>query len=78
MTIKAPPAVTDHAILRYLERAHGLDTMVVRRYLSGRATNAARLGAIGVTIDGVKLVLRDHTVVTALKGSWHTTDGHHE
>jgi hypothetical protein len=66
--------VTDHAVLRYLERAHGLDVEAVRRHLAGRAVNAARLGAIGVTIENVKLVLRHEaseiSVVTALEPRW--------
>lgn len=66
--------VSDHAILRYLERAHGLDVDAVRRHLSGRLVTGARLGAVGVTIDNVKLVLQHHdqgtTVVTALLPNW--------
>lgn len=68
------PTVADHAVLRWLERAHGLDVNACRRHLSGLAVNAARLGAVGVTIDGVKLVLRDNKVTTVLKGSWHSRD----
>lgn len=66
--------VTDHAVLRYLERAHGLDVEAVRRHLAGRVERGARLGAIGVKIENVKLVLH-HTpdevsVVTALEPCW--------
>lgn len=69
-----PVRVTDHAVLRYLERAHGLDVDAVRRHLSGRVETGARLGAVGVTIERVKLVLQykefEISVVTALKPSW--------
>lgn len=61
--------VTDHAILRYLERAHGLDIEAVRRHLEGRVSTGARLGAVGVTVENVKLVLvaaADETVVTTV------------
>jgi hypothetical protein len=58
--------ITDHAILRYLERAHGLDVTAIRRHLAGRAMN----GAAAVCIENVKLVIRDHTVTTVLKGKW--------
>lgn len=62
--------VSDRAVLRYLERAYGLDVKVLRRHLAGRAANGARLGAVGVAIDNVKLVLRatavDTVVVTVL------------
>lgn len=66
--------ITDHAVLRYLERAYGLDVDAVRRHLSGRVINGARLGAIGVTVENVKLVLRENAgdiyVVTALRPAW--------
>lgn len=66
--------VTDHAVLRYLERAHGLDIDAVRRHLAGRVLNGAHLGAIGVTVENVKLVLRENAgdvyVVTALLPQW--------
>lgn len=69
-----PVRITDHAVLRYLERAHGLDIDAVRRHLSGKVQTGARLGAVGVTIDNVKLVLERHeieiVVVTALKPYW--------
>ena len=41
--------VSDHAILRYLERAHGLDVEAVRDHIAGRMVNGARLRAAGVT-----------------------------
>ncbi|RLQ88895.1 hypothetical protein [Notoacmeibacter ruber] len=49
--------VTDHAVLRYLERAHGLDVEAVRNHLAGLAGNGARLGATAVIVEKVKLVL---------------------
>ena len=59
--------ITDHAVLRYLERAHGLDVDAVCRHLAGRLTTGARLGAVGVTIDNVKFVLkRDAETVSAV------------
>ncbi len=66
--------VTDHAVLRYLERAHGLDVKAVRRHLAGRVANGARLGAVAVTIENVKLVLRrrarEVALTTAMKPGW--------
>jgi len=66
--------VTDHAILRFLERAHGLDVELVRRHLAGKAVNAVRLGAIAVTVENVKLVVREATVVTVLQPGWPVRD----
>ncbi|MEY9717878.1 phage baseplate assembly protein gpV [Sinorhizobium fredii] len=62
--------ITDHAILKYLERAHGLDVDAVRRHMSGLAATAVELGAIAVTIESVKLRLRAGVCVTVLKPSW--------
>lgn len=69
--------VSDHAVLRYLERAHGLDVDAIRQHMAGLSVNAARLGAIAVKIENVKLVLvrrRDDVtdVVTVLEPSWRT------
>ena len=72
--------VTDHAVLRYLERQHGLDVEAVRRHVAGMAMNGAALGAVGVAIEGVRLVLAEEpavtgrrpyvVVVTALRRGW--------
>lgn len=74
-----PIHVTDHAILRYLERAHGLDVELIRRHIAGRCATAAQLGAIGVTVEGVKFVLiaqgGETTVPTALKSHWPIRPG---
>jgi hypothetical protein len=69
-----PIIVSDHAVLRYLERAHGLDVKALRRHLADRCVTGARLKAIGVTIENVKFLLRDKAdavvVVTALEPQW--------
>lgn len=76
----SPPVhVTDHAVLRYLERAHGLDVDAVRRHIAGRCATGAELGAIGVVVEHVKFVLAAEagkaTVVTVLKASWPIRQG---
>jgi len=74
--------VSDHAVLRYLERQHGLDVEAVRRHVAGLAVNGAVLGAVGVAAEDVRLVLAQQplvtgrrpyvVVVTALKRGWQT------
>ncbi len=54
--------VSDHAVLRYLERRHGLDIETVRQHLAGLATNAATLGAVAVQAETVRLFLRDSDI----------------
>lgn len=58
--------VTDHAVLRYLQSAYGLDVEAVRQHIAGRAATAVELGAIAVKIDGVKLLLRGAYVISAV------------
>lgn len=53
-------AVSDHAVLRWLERAQGLNVGAVRRLIAGRVVSAAELGAVSVQMDGVRYVLRDN------------------
>lgn len=67
------PTVTDHALLRFLERAGGLDVEGVRRAIAdglGRAHGAAR--AIGaenflIKVDGLVFVLRGEKLVTVVQ-----------
>jgi hypothetical protein len=58
--------VTDHAVLRYLERARGFDVEAIRTHIKRACTLPAAAGALSVKAEGVKFVLnkaRD-TVVT--------------
>lgn len=61
------PVVTDHAVLRYLERAHGLDVEHFRAHIRELVTLGAAAGATGVIVEGVKFVLEGDTVVTVLE-----------
>lgn len=80
--------VTDHAVLRYLERQHGLDIEAVRRHVAGLAVNGASLGAVSVAVEEVRLVLAEQpavtgrrpyvVVVTALRRGWMTQNGRDE
>ena len=49
--------ISDHAVLRYLEREHGLDVDGVREHLGKVAQPAAELGAVAVQVERVKLIL---------------------
>lgn len=70
--------VSDHAVLRYLEREHGIDVDVVRMHLAAKAQIGADLGAVAVQAGRVKLVVRSlaeghATVVTVLPRSAFAT-----
>lgn len=59
------PSITDHAVLRYLERHYGFDFETVRTgLLSETVKLAARMGAKSVKSDGGKLILQGARVVT--------------
>ncbi len=59
--------VTDHAVLRYLERVEGMDIERVRREIGARVDRAADMGACGVIIDGVNYKIDGGVVATVLK-----------
>lgn len=62
--------VTDHAVLRYIERKHGVDVEAIRAHIQKAVTDGVRYGATGVIAEGVKFVLQEDTVVTCLKKEW--------
>lgn len=62
--------VTDHAVLCYLERVHGLEIEDLRAELSRKATRAyAAAESIGggeytIKVDGLRMKVRSDHVVT--------------
>lgn len=50
--------VSDHAVLRYLERVGGFDIEALRRDIRDRVHRAAEAGASGVVIDGFRFCVR--------------------
>ena len=62
--------VTDHAVLRYLERVHGLEIEDLRAELSRKATRAyAAAESIGggeytIKVDGFRMKVQSDHVVT--------------
>lgn len=57
--------VSDHAVLRYIERVFGFDLQDVRnQILTPDRVAAIKAGANQITANGVKFVIRNKTVVT--------------
>lgn len=56
--------VTDHAVLRWLERVKGVDIEAVRREIGRVADKGITAGACGVISHGVVLRIADGVVVT--------------
>lgn len=63
--------VTDHALIRYMERVLKLDMAGIRAEIGARAATGALAGADSVTVDGIvyQFGLRDHrtAVVTVYR-----------
>lgn len=51
MNKRAPLLISDHAIVRYLERVEGLNIDQLRRALANRLQEAHAIGASSVTIE---------------------------
>ncbi len=66
--------VTDHAVLRYLERQHGLDVETIRASIRDICQPGIRYGASGVLSGKGKFVLQDGRVVTFLESFMHSRD----
>lgn len=65
------PSVPDHAVLRYLQRAKGVDIEAVRRHIADLVKRGVEKQGDAVVVEGVKFVLRDNVVVTVLDRRWH-------
>lgn len=72
MKCPAPlPSVTDHAVLRYLERAKGVDVRAIRRHIADLVRRGVEKQGDAVVVEGVKFVLVENRVVTVLDRRWH-------
>jgi len=58
--------VSDHALVRWLERSHSIDMEGLRDLLAEKLREAVEVGATGALIDGQWFVLEGGTIVTVL------------
>jgi hypothetical protein len=64
------PQISDHAVIRYLERAYGFDFNGIReKIFTEKVKMAVRIGARAVKIDGGKLIIDGPRVVTFVSKS---------
>lgn len=61
---KDPILVTDHCVLRYLERAMGLNIEVVREHILSICGGAAAFGAVSVRVEGLRFEIAGNRIVT--------------
>ena len=59
-----PVEVTDHCVVRYLERAMGLNLDLVRDHIRSICQGAASFGATSVRAEGLRFEIANHRVVT--------------
>ena len=62
--------VTDHAVLRYIERAYNLDIEDIRAGIARVCARGVAHGAPYVTHRRMRYVLRGDSVVTTLRAEW--------
>lgn len=60
------PTVSDHALIRYIERVHGIDIEHIRSSLLDKAALGIKTGAASVRVDDCTLVIKGSTVVTVM------------
>lgn len=69
------PQISDHALVRFLDRGGGLDVEELRASIAaslGRAHSAARAVSASdylVTVDGLTFVVRGETVTTVFENA---------
>lgn len=61
---KKLPHVSDHAVLRFLERVQGIHVETVRRHIENLCAAAVAAGATSLRADGHAFEFRNGAVVT--------------
>lgn len=69
--LSATNIVTDHALVRWLDRAQGIDMEWFREYLADQVRDAVKVGASSVTIDGVSFRINNGRLVTVIASDNH-------
>ena len=64
------PNVTDHAVLRYLERVKNVDVDGARREIAQAMRSAMAHNVSCVRWRGARFIVRDGSVITVLEGTW--------
>ena len=63
--------VTDHAVLRYLERVKKVDLEAIRAEVRAIVALAPEVGSVSVTKNGMTYIVRNRVVVSAIQGKHH-------
>ncbi|MBN2740032.1 MAG: hypothetical protein JXR35_03925 [Rhodobacteraceae bacterium] len=65
------PRITDHAVIRYLERVKGIDMDALRHEIGQLVARGYVQGACGVRVSGFNYRIENGVVVTVLQESRH-------
>lgn len=71
-----PFRITDHAVLRYMERAMGLNVEAVREHIDSVCRGAAGIGASCLRSEGVRFEIVNNAVISVVPDTGspnHTT-----
>ena len=72
--------VTDHALIRFLERAGGFEIEKLRREIAKKVYKSAPEGATGIKVDGIQFVIvgdgEERVVTTVLDQQWFNKGQH--
>lgn len=58
------PHVTDHALIRYIERVQGIDLSDIREHIAQLCAGASGVGARTLIQEGHSFIIKGQTVVT--------------
>ena len=58
--------ITDHALVRYLERVHGVDVEQARQRIAEDTKHAVETGAAALKKDGLRYIFKGGKVITVL------------
>lgn len=64
--MKMRPQVSDHAMLRYIERVNGIDLSFIRREIERTTAPAVAVGARSVSKDGFTYMIGVNGVVVTI------------
>jgi hypothetical protein len=65
--------ITDHALLRYVERVFGIDIDALKReILTDGVARCIELGASTITVKGIQFRVKDRSIVTVIGGDQKT------
>ena len=65
------PRITDHALIRYLERVKGVDVDALRSEIGQLVVRGAEQGACGVKVAGFTYRIEEGCVVTVQQDNRH-------